>query len=65
MLEVASAMARRDGARTRDAATRLLGDSSHLPRPVADYLLRAAMLGAVMAKDYSDVARIDDSSART
>ncbi len=64
MLDVAGALSRRDGRATRDAATRLLGDSSHLPGPVADYLLRAAMLGAVMSKDYSDVAKIDDEFGR-
>ena len=45
---------------------RLLADDSKqkLPGPVTDYLLRAAMVGAVMSKDFAEVARIDDTFGR-
>jgi predicted membrane-bound spermidine synthase len=62
MLDLARGLARRDGAAARDAATRLLAESrGTLQKPVADYLLRAAMLGAVMAKDFAAVATIDET----
>jgi hypothetical protein len=61
MLDVASALSRRDGHATLEAATQLLVEAKgQLPDPVTDYLSRAAMLGAVMSKDFGDVAKIDD-----
>jgi spermidine synthase len=65
MLDVARALSRRDGRTTLEAATRLLDDSkAQLPDPMRDYLLRAAMLGAVMSRDFADVAKIDDRFGR-
>lgn len=65
MIELAGALSERDGASARDAARRLLADSrDKLPSAIADYLLRAAMVGAVMAKDFPDVAAIDATLGR-
>lgn len=61
MLDVVNALSRRDGHAVLVAATRLLEDAKgRLPHPATDYLLRAAMLGAVMSKEYAEVAKIDD-----
>lgn len=65
MIELAGALSRRDGAAVRNAAQQFLGESGGKVSPaIADYLLRAAMLGAIMEKDFAGVATIDDTYGR-
>ena len=65
MLKVADALSRRDGKTVRGAATDVLNRyGPTLTNPIADYLLRAAMLGAIMDKDYAAVATIDETAGK-
>lgn len=59
LLDVIAALARGDGAAVRDGATRLLGSASVESPIVREWLLRAAMLGAIQARDFAAVDRIE------
>jgi spermidine synthase len=62
MLKVADALSRADGQTVRSTATDILTRyGGILTHPIADYLLRAAMLGAIMEKNYAAVATIDET----
>jgi spermidine synthase len=62
MLKVVSALSSRDGKTASRSATDMLSRyGPTLGHQVGDYLLRAAMLSAIMDKDYAAVATIDDT----
>lgn len=65
MLKLVAALSVRDGKAVRESAYDLLTRfGGSLPPAMADYLLRAAMLGAIMEKNYAAVATIDGTVGR-
>ncbi|WP_257384910.1 fused MFS/spermidine synthase [Tahibacter caeni] len=62
LLDLIAAQAARDHSQTLAKADRLLEEHrAELPDPVADYVLRAGMLGGVAAKDYAAVLRLAET----